>query len=75
MTVLSRRVSSSTIRRSHCRKAGSPSWAKMSLIGFAGARFDDVVGIQESEMHALRRQPAHARLPGAHEPDEGKIMD
>ena len=43
--------------------------------GLPGARLDDVVGIQESEMHHVRRHPAHARLAGAHEPDQRKIMD
>ena len=38
-------------------------------------RLDHVVGIQEREMHQVRRHSAHAGFARAHEPDECKVMD
>ena len=43
--------------------------------GLPGTRFDHVVCVQKCKMQGISRHPTDAGLAGAHEPDEGKVVD
>ena len=40
---------------------------------FAGARFDEFVGVEEFKAQLFRHQPADGGLARAHEPNQGQI--
>jgi hypothetical protein len=43
--------------------------------GFAGARFDDVIGVEESEVQLAGDQLADGGLAGSHETDERNVLN
>ena len=57
------------------RNAGSPSLGENFTDGFAGARFDDVIGVEKSEVQLRGDQLADGGFARSHETDERNILN